>query len=60
MKTPTPAPPTGTDEPEIAQEEDIPSDGTDHAAREMMKEVRNDRLSVPPGEEEDAVEPPQP
>ncbi len=40
------------DEPEITQERDVPLDGTDPAGEDMMKQVRNDRLQVPPGEEE--------
>lgn len=32
------------DEPEIAQEEAIPSDGKDVEGEEMMKEVHNDKL----------------
>ncbi|WP_311223784.1 MULTISPECIES: hypothetical protein [unclassified Acidovorax] len=42
------------DEPEITQENDVPLDGTDPVGEDMMKEVRNDRLKVPPGEEEQA------
>ncbi len=40
------------DEPEITQERDVPLDGTDADGEKLMKEVRNDRLEVPPGEEE--------
>lgn len=43
-----------SDEPEVTQENDIPLDGKDPVGEEMMKEVRNDRLKVPPGEEEQA------
>ena len=42
------------DEPEITQENDVPLDGTAPVGEDMMKEVRNDRLKVPPGEEEQA------
>ncbi|SFE02753.1 hypothetical protein [Paracidovorax konjaci] len=41
-----------SDEPEVTQENDVPLDGTDPDGEAMMKEVRNDRLEVPPGEEE--------
>ncbi|MDA8443947.1 hypothetical protein [Paracidovorax valerianellae] len=40
-----------SDEPEVTQENDVPLDGTDPDGEDMMKEVRNDRLEVPPGEE---------
>jgi len=43
-----------SDEPEVTQENDIPLDGKDPVGEDMMKEVRNDRLKVPPGEEERA------
>lgn len=43
-----------SDEPEVTQENDVPVDGTDPTGEAMMKEVRNDRLQVPPGEEESA------
>ncbi|MDR6214513.1 hypothetical protein [Paracidovorax wautersii] len=43
-----------SDEPEVTQENDIPLDGKDPVGEDMMKEVRNDRLKVPPGEEEQA------
>ena len=33
-----------TDEPEIVQEEAVPSDGKDVEGEEMMKLVRNDKL----------------
>lgn len=41
------------DEPEIVQEEAIPSDGTDVEGEAMMKLVRNDKLNEPldPAEE---------
>jgi hypothetical protein len=45
---------TPKEEPEIVQEEDIPSDGVDHEAEQMMKQVHNDKLEVPPGEEPSA------
>jgi hypothetical protein len=38
-----------TDEPEIDQEEAIPSDGRDVEVEEMMKSVRNDKLDEPLG-----------
>ncbi len=44
--------PAPHDEPEITQERDVPLDGTDPVGEDMMKQVRNDRLQVPPGEEE--------
>ncbi len=44
--------PAAHDEPEITQERDVPLDGTDPVGEDMMKQVRNDRLQVPPGEEE--------
>lgn len=37
-----------SEEPEIGQEEDIPSDGSDTAGEKMMKEVGNARLKTPP------------
>jgi len=40
------------DEPEITQERDVPLDGADADGEKLMKEVRNDRLEVTPGEEE--------
>ncbi len=43
-----------SDEPEVTQENDVPLDDTDPTGEAMMKEVRNDRLEVPPGEEESA------
>ena len=43
-----------SDEPEVTQERDVPLDGTDPVGEGMMKEVRNERLEVPPGEEEQA------
>ncbi len=43
-----------SDEPEVTQENDIPLDGKDPVGEDMMKEVRNDHLKVPPGEEEQA------
>ncbi len=48
----TPPASTAPDEPEITQERDVPLDGTDAEGEKLMKEVRNDRLEVPPGEEE--------
>jgi hypothetical protein len=49
-----------SDEPEVTQENDVPVDGTDPTGEAMMKEVRNDRLQVPPGEEESAEKDAQP
>lgn len=45
---------TTTDEPEIVQEEAIPSDGKDVEGEEMMKLVSNDKLddSSEPSEKE--------
>ncbi|GKT15092.1 hypothetical protein AVHY2522_06970 [Acidovorax sp. SUPP2522] len=49
----TPKHPHGDDEPEITQEDSVPVDDTDPDDEAMMKEVRNDRLKVPPGEEKE-------
>ncbi|MDB5847070.1 MAG: hypothetical protein JWP29_822 [Rhodoferax sp.] len=40
--------PSHNEEPEITQEEDVPSDGRDHEGEAMMKEVKNDKLSPTP------------
>lgn len=53
---PNPSRKPASDEPEITQETAVPLDGTDPVGEEMMKEVRNDRLQVPPGEEEQKQE----
>ena len=36
------------EEPAIAQEESVPTDGKDLEGEEMMKSVRNDLLTEPP------------
>jgi hypothetical protein len=41
------------EEPEVVQEEAIPSDGRDREGEELMKQVRNDRLQEPPPEPDD-------
>ena len=46
-----PTPPAHQDEPEITQEESVPSDGKDVEGEEMMKKVRNKKLDEQPGEE---------
>ncbi|MGJ7486624.1 hypothetical protein ACSFA2_15285 [Variovorax sp. LT2P21] len=52
MTTPaTPSPPEHHDEPEITQEESVPTDGKDVEGEEMMKKVRNKKLAEQPGEE---------
>lgn len=45
--------PTGKthEEPEITQEEAVPSDGRDIEGEKLMKEVSNDKLKEKPGEE---------
>ena len=51
MKTPTPpsAPRRkhSPDEPEITQEESVPTDGSDTEGEEMMKKVENKKLEDP-------------
>jgi hypothetical protein len=49
--TPKPTPPEHHDEPEITQEESVPTDGKDVEGEEMMKKVRNKKLEEQPGEE---------
>ena len=45
MPPATPSRPTGAhEEPEITQEESVPTDGKDHEGERMIKEVRNDKL----------------
>ena len=39
------------DEPEITQEESVPSDGKDVEGEELMKEVGNKKLDQQPGQE---------
>lgn len=52
MTTPAkPRPPEQHDEPEITQEEAVPTDGKDVEGEEMMKKVRNKKLEEQPGEE---------
>lgn len=36
--------PSGHEEPEVTQEESVPSDGRDTEGEELMKQVRNDKL----------------
>lgn len=46
----SPAPKRGqraADEPELTQEESVPTDGRDTQGEEMMKQVRNDKLQEP-------------
>jgi hypothetical protein len=50
----TPPKPSQADhreEPEITQEEAVPTDGKDVEGEEMMKQVRNRKLEEQPGEE---------
>ena len=52
MTTPAkPSPPEHQDEPEITQEESVPTDGKDVEGEAMMKKVRNKKLEEQPGEE---------
>ncbi|MGJ7541333.1 hypothetical protein [Variovorax sp. LT1R16] len=44
-------PATLHEEPEITQEEAVPSDGKDTEGEELMKKVRNPKLKEAPGEE---------
>lgn len=50
-----PAPPqkpaTLHEEPEITQEEAVPSDGKDIEGEKLMKKVRNPKLDEAPGDE---------
>ncbi|MEJ8848934.1 hypothetical protein [Variovorax rhizosphaerae] len=39
--------PGDNEEPELTQEESIPSDGKDVEGEEMMKQVRNKKLAQP-------------
>jgi hypothetical protein len=39
------------DEPEITQEESVPTDGKDVEGEALMKKVRNKKLEEQPGEE---------
>lgn len=39
------------EEPEITQEEAVPSDGKDTEGEKLMKKVRNPKLDQAPGEE---------
>lgn len=48
---PKPAQPDHREEPEITQEESVPTDGKDVEGEEMMKKVRNKKLEEQPGEE---------
>jgi hypothetical protein len=48
---PRPSQPAHHDEPEITQEESVPTDGKDTEGEEMMKQVRNKKLEEQPGEE---------
>jgi hypothetical protein len=48
---PKPTPPAHQDEPEITQEEAVPTDGKDVEGEAMMKQVRNKKLEEQPGEE---------
>lgn len=43
-KNPTPPQPPHRDEPEITQEESLPSDGRDTEGEQAMKDVRNHKL----------------
>ncbi|MCR8959512.1 hypothetical protein V9L20_02625 [Variovorax sp. CCNWLW225] len=51
MNTPTPPPASrpkrSPDEPEITQEESVPTDGSDTEGEEMMKKVENKKLEDP-------------
>jgi hypothetical protein len=51
MNTPTPPPGSrpkrSADEPEITQEESVPTDGSDTEGEEMMKKVENKKLADP-------------
>lgn len=50
----TPPKPSHADhreEPEITQEEAVPTDGKDVEGEKMMKQVRNKKLEEQPGEE---------
>lgn len=52
MNTPArPSPTDQRDEPEITQEDSVPTDGKDVEGEEMMKKVRNTKLEEQPGEE---------
>lgn len=48
---PKPSQPDHREEPEITQEESVPTDGKDVEGEEMMKKVRNKKLEEQPGEE---------
>ena len=48
---PKPSPADHREEPEITQEESVPTDGKDVEGEEMMKKVRNKKLDEQPGEE---------
>ena len=48
---PKPTPTAHQDEPEITQEEAVPTDGKDVEGEAMMKKVRNQKLEEQPGEE---------
>jgi hypothetical protein len=52
MATPaSPRKPQTHEEPEITQEESVPTDGRDLEGEKLMKKVRNKKLEDPPGEE---------
>ncbi|KIQ17669.1 hypothetical protein RT97_29195 [Variovorax paradoxus] len=44
MSSRTPAQPPAHEEPEITQEESVPSDGRDTEGEELMKQVNNRKL----------------
>ena len=60
MRSPTPSgnPPNGPvkEEPEVTQEESIPSDGKDEVGEEMMKDLGRERATKESGK--DMTDPP--
>lgn len=43
--------PAAHEEPEVAQEDSVPTDGRDVDGEKMMKQVVNEKLEQPPGQE---------
>jgi hypothetical protein len=55
---PSPRPKRSPDEPEITQEESVPTDGRDTEGEEMMKKVENKKLQDPGTAEQKTPEKP--
>ncbi|MEO7243219.1 MAG: hypothetical protein ABIW85_09940 [Variovorax sp.] len=58
--TPTTPQANPNEEPEITQEESVPSDGKDEEGEKMMREVRNPKLKPEAGDPTAQKTPPNP